>query len=167
MYNESKSLIIRMIHEEEYPLMETFLYEALHVPPQHERFVFETIFQPEIYMYIENFGKEDDLCFVAELDSTVVGMAFSRILCQNELKGYGNIDEFTPELAISVLPDFRNKGIGTKLLNVLHNALCERGYFGISLSVQKTNHAYSLYERLGYKVIKESQTDFVMLKTLF
>ncbi|MDR2610036.1 MAG: GNAT family N-acetyltransferase, partial [Clostridiales Family XIII bacterium] len=75
----------------------------------------------------------------------VVGAAWTRIIA-----GYGHIGAGTPELAISVLPEFRGCGIGTKLMKKLFAVLRENGYARTSLSVQKDNPAVRFYERLGY-----------------
>jgi len=40
------------------------------------------------------------------------------------------------------------------------------GYKKVSLSVDKANRAVALYKRLGFKVIKEQETDFLMVKDL-
>ena len=40
------------------------------------------------------------------------------------------------------------------------------GFKKISLSVDKANRAITFYKRLGFKVIKEQETDFLMLKDL-
>jgi ribosomal protein S18 acetylase RimI-like enzyme len=40
------------------------------------------------------------------------------------------------------------------------------GYSKISLSVDKANRAVTLYKRLGFKVIKEQETDLLMGKVL-
>ena len=64
------------------------------------------------------------------------------------LQGYGSV-EGMPELAVSLLPSFRGKGIGTVLLVKFLEEIQKRNLPGISLSVQKENPAHRLYERLG------------------
>jgi GrpB-like predicted nucleotidyltransferase (UPF0157 family) len=64
------------------------------------------------------------------------------------------------------LPEFRRRGIGAELLKQLHAALGELGYERISLSVQKANAAFRLYERSGYKIVNERETDCIMVKRL-
>jgi ribosomal protein S18 acetylase RimI-like enzyme len=79
-------------------------------------------------------------------ENKIVGAAWTRVI-----PAFGHIDDETPELAISVLPEYRNKGIGTKLLKGLFERLAEQGYRQTSLSVQKENPAFHLYQRMGYK----------------
>ena len=159
-------MLIRPLEQSEYGLLELFLYEAIHVPPGQTPYERDIIDIPEIYNYIKDFGKPDDLGLVAETENGVVALATSRLLAGPGIKGYGNIDETTPELMISVLPKARGQGIGTKLLTALHEALKKRGEKRISLSVQKTNPAVRLYQRLGYVTIKETSDDYIMVKSL-
>ena len=161
-----RSLKIRQILKEEYSVLEDFLYNAIFIPPGAEPVPREIIFEPEIFVYIEDFGGEDDCGVVAEQDGGVIGAAWTRII-----PAYGHIDNETPELAISVLPDFRGEGVGTELMQSLFYLLCERGYKRTSLSVQKDNPAVRFYERLGYEITGErldhaDNEDFLMIKYL-
>ncbi|MDL2277112.1 GNAT family N-acetyltransferase [Parabacteroides sp. OttesenSCG-928-G07] len=66
---------------------------------------------PEIYAYIKDFGKsKDDYCFVADSEGEIVGAVWVRII-SGDIKGYGYIDDETPEFAISLYKDYRNRGI--------------------------------------------------------
>lgn len=59
--------------------------------------------EPEIFVYIKNFGTQPgDLGVVAEQNGQVIGAAWTRIAL-----AFGHIDSETPELAISVLPRLR------------------------------------------------------------
>ena len=68
------------------------------------------------------------------------------------MEDYGHVDEHTPSLAVSLLPEYLNQGIGTQLLNRLLDLLLKNGYHQASLSVQKENPAARLYGRLGFRV---------------
>ena len=72
-------------------------------------------------------------------------------------------DNDTPSLAISLLPEYRGKGIGTRLLNDLLLLLQENGYRRASLSVQKENPALCLYQRAGFRIAAEKGTEYLML----
>lgn len=76
------------------------------------------------------------------------------------IPAYGHIDNETPELAISVLPEFRGYGIGTRLVENLFGLLRKNGYKRTTLSVQKDNPAIHLYQRLGY-IIADERLDHV------
>jgi len=167
------NLKIRQIQQQEYPVLEDFLYNAIFLPPDAEPVPREIIFEPEIFIYIKDFGKESDCCVVAEeleigdsQNGKIVGAAWTRII-----PGYGHIDDKTPELAISVLPEWRGKSIGTQMMNCLFYQLRKSGYKQTSLSVQKNNPAVRFYERLGYEITGEKldhagHEDYLMIKKL-
>ena len=49
-------------------------------------------------MYVKNFGAEkDDICFVAEVDGTVVGAVWVR-----DMPDYGHIEDGVPSFALSL-----------------------------------------------------------------
>jgi len=160
------NLHIRPIRESEYPALEDFLYHAIFLRPGEPMPPREIIFEPEIYIYIKDFGGKDDCGVIAEKDGEFIGAAWTRII-----PAYGNIDEHTPELAISVWPEHRGGGIGTMLMTRLFELLRERGYPRTSLSVQKDNPAVRFYKRLGYKIPGEKvdhadNEDYIMVKEL-
>ena len=66
----------------------------------------------------------------------IVGAVWSRIM-----KDYGHIGDDTPSLAISLYQEYRNRGIGTALLQQMILLLRKAGYQKVSLSVQKANYA--------------------------
>jgi len=160
-------IIIREITETEYTLLEDFICTAIYIPPDEEPPPKEVIFDPEIYIYVDGFGnKPGDCGVVAEQDGKIIGAAWTRII-----PAYGHIDNNTPELAISVLPEFRGQGIGNLMMTKLFELLCEHGYKRTSLSVQKNNPAVRFYQRLGYiitgeKLDHEGHEDFIMVKEL-
>jgi len=157
---------VRPIQPADYAVLDDFLYHAIYIPEGEEYPPYEIIYTPEIYIYTKDFGLDTDCGTVAEHDSKIVGAAWTRII-----PAYGHLDENTPELAISNLPEYRGKGIGTMLMNKLFELLRERGYKRTSLSVQQNNPAVRFYERLGYKITDEKidhagHEDYIMVKTL-
>lgn len=42
--------------------------------------------------------------------------------------------------------------------------LVRKGYKHVSLSVQKANYAVNMYLKLGFKTIKETDEEFIMVK---
>ena len=90
--------IIREILEEEYGLLENFLYEAIFVPNGIPAPPKSITGQPELQVYVKNFGREkDDFGLVAEVDEKAVGAVWVRIM-----NDYGHIDNETPSFAISL-----------------------------------------------------------------
>lgn len=154
-------IIIREISATDYPILETFLYNAIFLHPGMEEPPREVIFQPQIYIHIKDFGSKNDCGVIAEKGCKIIGAAWTRII-----HAYGHIDNDTPELAISVLPEQRGQGIGTMLMNRLFCLLSERGYKRTSLSVQKDNPAVRFYKRLGYEITEEKSDDYIMVREL-
>ncbi|MDO5524168.1 MAG: N-acetyltransferase, partial [Bacteroidia bacterium] len=81
-------------------------------------------------------------------------------------KGYGNIDDKTPEFSISLFKEYRNRGIGTALMNKMIDHLTEKGYAQASLSVQKANYAAKLYKKLGFEIIRDENDEYLMVLKL-
>ena len=97
---------IRKMTEEEYPLLEDFLYESLFVPQGKPPFPRSILQTPEMQMYIADFGSsEHDAAFAAEANGKIVGAAWVRIM-----EDYGHIDDETPSLAIALYKEYRRHG---------------------------------------------------------
>lgn len=151
--------IIRCMHPAECSLLREFLYQAIFLPKGVRPLPRSVVDLPELQIYIADFGtRPGDYCMVAEVEGTVVGAAWSRIM-----EDYGHIDDSTPSLAISVLPEHRGLGIGTQLIDSLLLLLRENGYLRASLSVQRENPALRLYERMGFQIFEEKDTEYLML----
>ncbi|MDO5547416.1 MAG: GNAT family N-acetyltransferase [Eubacteriales bacterium] len=149
---------IRAIKADEYPLLDDFLYEAIFIPEGMEPPPKKIIQQPELQVYVSEFGKKDDHCLVAEADGKIVGAVWARIM-----KDYGHIDDDTPSLAISLWKEYRGLGIGTALMQDMLQLLRSRGYRGVSLSVQKVNYAHKMYRTVGFAVVSETQEEYSMI----
>lgn len=114
---------IREIKESEYPVLPDFLYEAIFIPEGTEKLPKSIIKQPELQMYVADFGKEDDWCLVAETKEKIVGAVWVRIM-----NDYGYIDDGTPSLAISLYEEYRHFGLGTALMKEMLQFLKDKGY---------------------------------------
>ncbi len=149
---------IRQIKETEYALLSDFLYEAIFIPEGVTPPPREILAQPELQVYVTNFGQlADDHCFVAETNETIVGAVWVRIM-----EDYGHVDAHTPSFAISLYPEYRGKGIGTALMRqmLLHLKSC--GYRQASLAVQKANYAVRMYRNLGFVTVDENAEEYIM-----
>jgi len=62
---------------------------------------------------------------------------------------------------IEISPRFQRLGIGTAIIRDLLEEAC-RKQLPMSLCVLKTNPARRLYERLGFRVVGETETHFLM-----
>jgi len=160
----------RFFKQEDFPLLEELLYEAIFQPKGAEPLPRDIIQKPEINNYIKDFGKKKgDFCMFAEFNGKTVGGAWVRIL-DGEPKGYGYVDSATPELAIEVFKKYRNLGIGRGLMyNIIDLVLINglRGYKQISLSVDKANDiAVKMYKKFGFEILHENEHDYIMVLKL-
>lgn len=153
---------IREIQRQEYPLLDDFLYEAIFIPEGIDPPPKTIITSPELQVYVEHFGElKDDRGLVAEVDGKIVGAVWVRIM-----NDYGNIDNATPSLAISLYKEYRGFGIGTAMMKEIIALLQAHGYKRVSLSVQKTNYAAKLYRKIGFEIVGENEEEYIMVNCL-
>ena len=149
----------RELRQDEVKVLDTFLYEAIFVPEGVPAPSKEIINQPELQVYVKDFGeRKGDLCLVAEADNEIVGAVWARIMMD-----YGHIDDETPSLAISILKEYRNSGIGTELMKQMLSKLKMQGYKQVSLSVQKMNYAVRIYLKTGFETATENNEEYIMI----
>ncbi len=150
---------IRKISEGEHSLLQDFLYEAIFVPEGVPAPPKSIINQPELQVYIADFGKKkDDMGLIAEVGKKAVGAVWVRIM-----NDYGHIDNDTPSFAISLYKDYRGFGIGTDLMKEMLRILRDRGYKQASLAVQKANYAVRMYQKTGFEIVDENEEEYIML----
>lgn len=149
---------IREIKDSEYPVLSDFLYEAIFIPKGMKKPPKSIVEQPELQVYIADFGKANDWCLVAQVKEKIVGAVWVRIM-----NDYGHIDDETPSLAISLYEEYRHLGLGTALMKEMLQFLKDKGYRKISLSVQKANYAVDMYQKVGFEVVKENEEEYIMV----
>ena len=150
---------IRPLKNNELSLLEDFLYYAIFVPEGVDAPPREIINLPELQVYIRDFSTlPHDHCLVAELDGVVVGAVWVR-----DMPDYGHVEAGVPSFAISLWPEYRGQGIGTKLMQAMLDHLQQLGYAKASLSVQKTNYAARMYTKLGFRTIGENDEEYIMV----
>ena len=153
---------IREMTAQEYPLLDDFLYEAIFVPEGVEPPSKSIITAPELQIYVKDFGtSKDDFSLVAEVENKIIGAVWVRIM-----NDYGHIDDRTPSLAISLYKKYRGQGIGSSLIKEMLSLLQAHGYKRVSLSVQKANYAAKLYQKIGFRIIKEIGDEWIMTHNL-
>ena len=153
---------IREIKENEYPLLEDFLYEAIFVPEGVEPPPKSIVKEPELQVYIENFGvRKHDKALIAEKDEKAIGAVWVRIM-----NDYGHVDDETPSFAISLYKEYRGLGIGTEMMKKMLSILRRSGYKQASLAVQKANYAVKMYRSVGFEIIDENEEEYIMVNDL-
>ncbi len=104
--------------------------------------------------YVEGWGRPGDRAVIAIDAGFPVGAAWYRLF-PSDAPGYGFLDDRTPELTIAVVPSRRGRGLGRDLLAALLEQARRDGYGAISLSVERDNPALKLYERFGFKPLRQ------------
>ena len=151
-------IVIRILRQDEAWILKDFLYEAIFIPEGVSPPPRDIVERPELKVYTDDFGsREGDNCLVAEYEEKIIGAVWSRIM-----DDYGHVDDETPSFAISLYKDYRGKGIGTLLMKKMLELLKSQGYQKASLAVQKANYAVRMYEKLGFKVIRENSEEYIM-----
>jgi ribosomal protein S18 acetylase RimI-like enzyme len=148
---------VRQLTSEDEPIVWRMLYEAAHLVDEGYMSVDAARYVPALVKYARDWGKRSDLGFAAYDATTLkpVGAAWIRLLTGEE-KGCGYLDDSTPELAMGVIPEHRNKGVGTKLLMLLIESTQQR-FAALSLSVRTDNPAVRLYRRCGFEPVAGSE----------
>ncbi|MBD1861620.1 MULTISPECIES: GNAT family N-acetyltransferase [Trichocoleus] len=153
----SLNYLIQPLTIADQPFLWEMLFEAAHLRDEGETSIQAAMHHPLLARYVEGWGREGDLGFVAIASGTnqKVGAVWVRLWPGTE-KGFAYVSDDVPELAIAVLPDYCNQGIGTQLIAHLLEA-AKPIYPAISLSVRAHNPALRLYERMGFRAIAGSE----------
>ncbi|WP_202983269.1 GNAT family N-acetyltransferase [Macrococcoides canis] len=152
----------RKIKKDEVPQLVNFTYLALYVAPGQKAFDKDIVYSPEISKYYMDFDNERELCFVCQIDEKLVGAVWGRQWL-GDIQGYGFFSPQFLELTISILPDYRGRGIGTKLLELFISEVRRLEFKGLSLSVSHGNRAKNIYEKFGFKVVELRDDDILMV----
>jgi ribosomal protein S18 acetylase RimI-like enzyme len=153
---------MRPLTREDEPVLWEMLYLALHVPEGQPPFPREVLQAPGIRHYVEGWGRPGDMGVLALDGETPVGAAWLRLLT-GEDRGFGYVDDETPELSIAVMPEYRGRGIGSEMLRRLLEIAGSR-YTAVSLSVSADNPARRLYERFGFRVVRDDGSSLTMVR---
>jgi GNAT superfamily N-acetyltransferase len=138
------------------------LYESIFVPEGKKRPDRSIIALPSISRYLEGWGKAEDFGFIAvtHLNEPVGSITARKFNAIN--KGYGYVDDETPEMGMAVQPEHRGRGVGTLLIRMLLKEAKIKGVRAISLSVDAFNPAIQLYKRHGFQEVAVEGTAVTM-----
>ncbi len=99
-----------MIEDE--PFLWEMLYQALYIPKGQSAPPRDVVSLPEA-CYVRGWGREGDCGLASDaITKQPIGAVWLRLLVGNR-KGYGYVDDGTPELSIAVYPEYRGQGVGT------------------------------------------------------
>lgn len=140
------------------------LYEAIFVADNNKKPPKDIINKPELSKYTKDWYRNIyDIAIVAEYDNQLIGAVWGRTF-NNENKGYGFVDDKTPEISMAVIENYRNKGIGSQLLEAIINKYRNLNIKALSLSVDRLNSAMKLYEKFGFVTVSEDENPIMLLK---
>ncbi len=105
------------------------------------------------------FDGRDEWISIAMDEEKII--AFLSIEVHHEEEEYIYLDD------LSVTKQYRNNGIGTKLIRNAEAYANEINIHTVCLHVEKSNvAAYRLYERLGYKIYEDQGSRYLMSKNI-
>lgn len=159
-----ETIEVRAATDVDEPFLREMLFLAPFVPPGTDPMPRLDRDDPALTHYVDGYGRAGDLGVVASAagTGTDVGAAWVRLLVGADA-GYGYVDEETPELTIAVVPEWRGRGVGTRLMEELL-ARAATSFPAVGLSCDPANPAMRLYERLGFVAVGESGTSITMLR---
>ena len=144
--------VIRPLTTADEPILWEILYQALHTseggPPR------EAVKRPEFARYVDAWGRPGDAGFVAHdtASGQLLGAVWMRRL-SDQL-------DMPPDLALGVKAGLRRRGIGAALLTQLVKAYPQQSTIAIRASAN--NPAVRLYERFGFKIVKQGERSVIM-----
>lgn len=154
---------IRPLSVSDQQLLWEMLYQSLYAPEGRPPFPRDVVHRPEVARYVSGWGRDGDIGFVAvDAGGEPIGAAWLRLLKGDE-RGYGYVNDETPELGMAVLPEHRGRGVGSDLLGRLLGSAAAV-YRSVCLSVSAENPAVRLYERAGFRRERECGASLTMLK---
>jgi GNAT superfamily N-acetyltransferase len=153
MMDANAPFTLRLARADDESFLFTMLFYAAHADEEPGATVAQIAANPSLARYAAGYGRPGDLGVIAEGTRGPMGAAWVRLLAGEE-RAYGWVDDATPELVISVLPDGVARGLGSALLHELLDHARGR-YPAVSLSVRKTNPARRLYLRFGFSPVRE------------
>lgn len=159
-------MIFRIGTNDDIEFMREMLYEAVYWrksdnPPTYD----ESLSMPVMVKAFKDWGKEGDIAIIAEENGVLAGAAWVRYWTKdNSIRGY--VKDDIPVLIIGVHKDYRQMGLGFKLMEALNKEVLNAGISSISLCVSKDNHAMNLYERQNFKMVEDIGDSLLMIKDL-
>ena len=162
MISPLSGLLVRPLTPSDASFLPEALYRALYTTAKEAPLSRDVLLLPELARYIDDWGQRfgDQGMLALKDQGYFLGAAWLRLF-SHETPGYGYVDDLTPELSISVLPEWRGCGIGTRLL-VAALEQAQRQFPAVSLSVTPGNPAQRLYERLGFEVVLATPHEITM-----
>ena len=142
-----------------------WLHVALWDPPPAPLRPREVLQNPGVSIYADGWGREGDVGVVGVVDGDAVGACWMRLIRGGA--GLGYVDDDTPQLGIALMPEYRGRGFGRRLMLAALDAARAHGYRQVSLTVHPQNPAIALYESCGFEKRALRNTYHLMVVDLF
>ncbi len=151
--------VIRPLTPQDESILWEMVYLGLQSGQQADAPSREILKGPEFAHYVEGWGRSGDAGFVAHdrEDQKAIGAVWCRP-CNAVAPAEGG--EPVPELAWSVNPQHRRRGIGAALMTQWVKANPSQS--AVRLAVPADNPAVRLYERFGFRVAREEARSVTM-----
>jgi len=121
---------------------------------------------PELRHYVAGWPRAGDLGVIAvDASGARVGAAWCRTFSAAD-PGYGFVASDVPEVSLAVVPGWRERGIGRRLLGALVDRARREGWRAVSLSVEEGNRAAGLYRATGFVTVARTGAAETMLLEL-
>lgn len=116
---------------------------------------------PALNIYNDFYGlTAKDLGLYALVDNTIAGAIWTRkLLVEHNSTAF--INESTPVLSLAVLPEYRDRGIGSFMMTQFLQEAAAL-YESISVNVLKDSKAIEFYEKFGFEIVVDSQTKSIV-----
>ena len=160
----SGGLSIRPLGTDDQDDLWNWLHIALWDPPPAPLRPREVLDHPGVSIYAKEWGREGDVGVVGQVDGKPVGACWVRRIRGG--LGLGYVDDDTPQLGIALLPDYRGRGFGRRLMLAALEAARAYGYRQVSLTVHPQNPARALYESCGFVEQEIRKTYHLMVARL-
>lgn len=140
------------------------LYESIHIEEAKKPPMDELLNTYELKKYHQNWGRKGDKALIAvDNKGNPVGAVWYRLFGGEE-RGYGYVNDDTPELGIAIKKEARGKGLGSKLMQSIIEEAKVNSFKTLSLSVDVDNpQALNLYRRLGFVEVGKVGSSKTML----
>ncbi len=151
--------VIRPLTAADEPILWETLYQGLQTTKGEAAPSRDIVRRPEFAHYVEGWGRAGDTGFVAydaKQKDEVLGAVWLRVPPGQ----HASEVETTTELAFAVKPEHRGHGIGAALLTQLVKANPQHS--AISIRALTKNPAVRLYERFGFKIVRQDSESVTM-----
>ena len=155
--------VIRPLSPQDESILWDMVYQGLQSGQETNAPSREILKGPEFSRYVEGWGRPGDAGFVAHDRATQkpLGAVWCRL---SNAVAPSEGGEAVPELAWSVDPQHRRRGIGAALMTQWVKANPHQS--AVRLAVPATNPAVRLYERFGFSVAREEPRAVTMRRAV-